>query len=318
MKKDYFFFSGIFCLLIWLVDTYFKVSRYGTDLDFIWSCSVVTLILGLGLFYRKIGLILLSLGIIISSQVFWILDYIWYILFGKALTTTAMYLFSSVVPFDEFLVGLRHLILLPIAIYGWYLLGQKSEKAKLYGIAYTAGFAAFIRLFTPPSSNFNCLFEPCVNFLEWGWPSLAYFFFFTTFVIFVIILVINFFNWLTDYIKKNALVRYYLKEYSFVMFFFSIFVIILFMVQGVSVYFSIPHYTCRTLGDDFKCHALYEKEDSVDLKFVSKMDGMCKLQLKDGYFDYGYKTIKVEKDESYWWKLPLPKYESKLRMECLP
>lgn len=166
----------------------------------IWFCYIAVLLMGLGLFYKKPGIIAAQVNIMAIPVLVWNIDFYHYLITGKTLWGITDYFFFSKDSLSNF-ITLQHLYVIPIVLVFLYFLGSYRKDA--WKLSFLELIAIFVLswFFTIKAANVNCVFKSCINFLNITGISYQIFWFVAMFV--MVFLTNKIFSYLIDKIKKR-------------------------------------------------------------------------------------------------------------------
>lgn len=151
---------GVLVGVWWLWDLYYNItSPY--KLGFLWFCSITLLALSIGILFRLPSVITGFICIAVVGQGMWLIDYLWYLVFFESLLGFVPYLFDYNVDVWYFLNVMRHIVMIPLAFLGYYLIGVKANHTRLSSGLLGIGVVLSTFLFTDSVYNVNCLFRFC-------------------------------------------------------------------------------------------------------------------------------------------------------------
>ncbi len=174
MKKDLFLKVIGVLYLIWGVASVMNTIFGNTGLaPILWMSYIGMFLLGIGILRRDSFLIASQINILAIPYLLWTIDFFYALINGVTLFNIVDYFFVPG-PLIGKIIGLQHLVTIPISLYAIYLIGLKRKDAwKLSFVQLVIVFFATL-LLTSPDSNVNCVFETCTNFdfgvyypLEW-------------------------------------------------------------------------------------------------------------------------------------------------------
>jgi len=160
----------------------------GTAFRLLWLCNHANIILGLAFIFGSSFWASAEINLIFFPQLFWTIDFLSKLLFGRFVFGFTDYMFSPAYEGISYALSLSHLFVLPIAFVGlWFLKSSKDgwKGSVLHGILLIPISLAFT------TANLNCMRESCISFIPSGivyqilWP----------FAIFAAVLIVNFFLW---------------------------------------------------------------------------------------------------------------------------
>lgn len=131
----------------------------------LWFCYIAVFLMGLGLFYRKPGIIAAQVNIMAIPVLVWNIDFYHYLITGKTLWGITDYFFFSKDSLSNF-ITLQHLYVIPIVLVFLYFLG--SYRKDIWKLSFLELIAMFVLswFFTNQAANVNCVFKSCINFLS--------------------------------------------------------------------------------------------------------------------------------------------------------
>lgn len=154
----------------------------------LWMCYFGLLFIGFGMLIRNSSFILSQLNILMIPLIVWNVDFFYRLITSKSFLGITDYFFMERTTLGD-IITLQHIYLLPFAFYAIYLIGLKRNDA--WKISFVEVIVAFFigLLFTSASENVNCVFNPCLNVVNFS----GLFYNFIWFVMFFsMILITNF------------------------------------------------------------------------------------------------------------------------------
>ncbi len=314
MSKNFFLSIGILLFIWWFFDLILKL-RFYQEYDFLWFCSISLLVLSLGFILKSPALMISFLSVALIAQIDWTLDFFSYILFSKALTGNASYVFDYGHTPLEFFNSLRHLFMIPLTLLGLKYIKKTSKKSWFVTLVFITilGIASFV--LGMPEENLNCVFKPC-------WPipfSMPPFLNFIATLIFFILVSVFFLNFLINkFLEKVHKERKYKKIFNkIIIVFFVIAVSGVFL--GSLVYIRIPHYICKNQKGEIFCEGAYSYGKDVEVSYHIKSDEKknCRIELYSQERVLAKENISIEKGTTKGYIIiPIPKKNTDIYLKA--
>ena len=183
-RKDIsYYFIGVFFLMLQLVLVLINKNAQNYDI-FYWFCNHVTLILGIAFIFRKIDIIKSMVNVGFLAQFFWTMDFFSKLVFDIYIFKFTDYVFEAMTGAIVAIPILIHIFSTNIAFYFTYEHKTKS-KVLLYSFIYLAILYLVTILFTPNSSNINCVSHIC-GFKEYTFIGYNYLWVFIVFLVVIV------------------------------------------------------------------------------------------------------------------------------------
>jgi len=225
---------GVGFVVLWAIDFILKSYWYGfSSLTFMFYCSIILLFIGFGLILKNVPLTVASVALIVVFQSMWFVDMIAVLSGGVSIGGGAGYLQSMTRP--EYLLTLRHLFMLPFAIYAFSKLnGNSKPKSAILWTAVILLFGVIVPFFFGPAElniNYSNI-SAYPFFLEKN--TFGYFMYF-----FYVVCIICFFSLITYFMTKIQLKNnIWKKRLKFLVIFIFILAILLSIFGFKQLYFS--------------------------------------------------------------------------------
>ena len=271
-SEIFFLIIGIFLFIIWVIDLIQKLRLYN-QYEYLWFCSISVLLLSIGCIFKSRTFILSFIPIAIEAQIFWIIDYFLIIFKYHTFTNTVNYMFDHGQTFGEFLVGIKHLFIIPLGLLALVLM-KKPIKKYYFVITLIIGYAILILSPMIPTSNLNCVSNSC--FGNYSGFSLSYY---IEYMIITTIIAVSI-GFILYKLIKNSDKNIKLKKILIILIIIFFCISIFGSIIGILKYNTINHYHCINEKSNIFCEKTYNKNQtsfyiSYDIK--DRSDMLCKI-----------------------------------------
>jgi len=176
-KEIYSTITGI-AFIIFAIAAFIVYYKTGTMHYVLWICDHTALIIGLAFLFRKWFWIGAELNLLFLPQLFWSIDFLYRLFFGKFIFGFTDYMFPAYnIPL--YIVSLSHIFIIPVALIGLFLALKASGKKERIIIrermkwSWRGSLMHMLLLMIPSymlsnSINYNCALKPCFSFLPGG------------------------------------------------------------------------------------------------------------------------------------------------------
>lgn len=161
---------GIILILFSLVRFYFLYTE-GISFHIFWLCNHIPLIMGIAILFRSSFLLIGEFSLGFAGMFVWVVDYFYYLITKISFTGNGEFFATGAYMVVAFVL---HVLTLPLAGFGIFLLGKQTKKAYLGSIIHFALLIPVI-VFFGVEKNLNCFFESCLDFM----PTFRFYTFFT-------------------------------------------------------------------------------------------------------------------------------------------
>lgn len=160
-------------------------------------CYLGTLIIGIGILTKKDFLILSQIYILFIPHLFWVVDFVYLMLNGIPLWGLTDYVFESSTLVGN-IISVQHFFTIPLAIFALTLIKKDRKNSLRLALLQITAVYFFLRFFSPPELNINCVFKACIN-ISLGLPYIV-----TWFILFFSIILVTSLavNYLLDFLEK--------------------------------------------------------------------------------------------------------------------
>ncbi len=247
MDKKRFYIFGFIFFLLGLITFLSKLRFYGEG-DFLWFCYLSFFLLSFGFLFRSPGMLVSFLSIAVIGQGIWILSIYSSVLFSFPIFINP-YFFDKGEALIDFLIGVSHFFMIPFALLGLYWIKKPSKYSGYLAEGMLFFVAISSLLFTPYSSNVNCVYRSCISFFQYL-TGKSYSF---TFLVVSLMLSVGIMGPLLNIFLNKA---YKNKKYFAI---FKKIILITFIICIVGIflcffkYFSVSHITCTNINPDIYC-----------------------------------------------------------------
>ncbi|MEK6824689.1 MAG: hypothetical protein AABY02_02435 [Nanoarchaeota archaeon] len=159
---------GVLLGSFWIINTALHIY-YGDAIAVFWFCNIAIAVLAFACFEKSTTAAYSTIAIALITQPFWIIDWIFFILFGFG--PLNLFQFYANVPIAIKIVSFaEHIATIPLSIILLYNLAPKKPSKKSYGFLALATLSLIIfSKYIPSSENINCASYPCFQkVLAWG------------------------------------------------------------------------------------------------------------------------------------------------------
>jgi len=277
--SKWFIIIGVLIFLIWLFDTLTKMRFFG-EYDYLWFCSISLLLVSLAYIFRSNTFIMSFFPIVLEVQIVWMIDFFLLIFAMNTITSNTNYMFDSGQSLIDFIIGLKHLFIIP-------LLFIELKYIKKPPMKYSWIFFMFVGLaiivFSPmiPVDNLNCASYPC-----WMQTTGHYTVFYSI-GFYILSVIICFIFYIPIYfLVKKAHLKNNIKGKNIYMKILNIIIIIFLIlcITGIFLgfwkYFQSPHYQCLNEKSDLYCERAIFKNSTNDFfayHINNKMGSECNI-----------------------------------------
>lgn len=160
MKRHYYLdIAGAVILFAVLLNIYAQLGTEGWRVV-LWYSNFSAILVAVGIFLRKNYIINAVLFTAIPLEAPWIFDF-FVVLFGGKSLGFSKWVFGEKNMLIVFSTLLLHLILIPVAFYGTYVLGFSKKSFLFMVLIYGVFLVPATYVFTDISMNANCVFKTC-------------------------------------------------------------------------------------------------------------------------------------------------------------
>ncbi len=168
-----FWIIGAICLAAWLADAYLVTQIYQEYGLLLWYCSFIFMMLGFGAILRSPSLLMACAATGVVIQSIWIADFSWMAFLGRPLSGVAQYSFAPGYSGMEFLINVRHFLIIPFSLYLLFRVGKKGKwSAEI--ITGTSLLVFVLSYVFGREKNVNCVLKPCIAALDSGMRGQEY------------------------------------------------------------------------------------------------------------------------------------------------
>lgn len=140
----------------------------------LWFCYSGLIIIGISILIRNSYLLTAQLNIFTIPLILWTIDFVYFLAVKHSLFGIVDYFFATSTLIAK-IISLQHLFTIPLSFYAMYLLKQKRKDAwKLSFLEIILIYIVSIIL-TSESSNINCVYRACVNFIPAKFYTITWF-----------------------------------------------------------------------------------------------------------------------------------------------
>ena len=143
---------------------FYNALKYPGFTGILWFSYTAFVLVGVGLLTRNSYLLGSQLNIIMLPYLFWTVDFFYVLITNQSLFGITDYFFASE-PLINQIVSIQHIFIVPIVLFGIYLLKIKRNDFWKLSAAQVVIFFFLSRLFSTSTENINCAFENCLPFL---------------------------------------------------------------------------------------------------------------------------------------------------------
>lgn len=161
-KKIFLLVIGVF-FIAYAIFSYAVNIHYGRDYEMFWLCYLGLLLAGIGMVTSNSLLILAQLNFLLIPDIFWNIDYIHHLIFGKTLMGIIDYFTLEKNPFFHY-ISLQHVVFIPLALISLYLIRLNNKKAWIFSILEAGLMFPLAWFLTPEKNNVDCVFRSCAGF----------------------------------------------------------------------------------------------------------------------------------------------------------
>ncbi len=140
------------------------LAIYGDPIHTFWLSNHIPLILGISILMRNSFWILAELSFIFVGELGWSIDYLSKLFFNNFIVKSTAYMFAAGISKQLYVSSLTHLIVVPIGLAAFLILGKKAKNAWKGALLHVAILIPFI-LYFGKDYNLNCFFESCISWL---------------------------------------------------------------------------------------------------------------------------------------------------------
>lgn len=157
LKLDELSVLGFFLLIIYILLAVAWCRRYNPG-HLLWFCDIAVLLTAMGLLFRSRMLLTAQLTAVVLFHAVWNFDFWSTLVFGyEPIGATSYMFYADLGLLEKSLSLLTHLFIVPIALFGVYILGA-PKKAWILQWGQTSLIFLLTYLFTVPEENINRMF----------------------------------------------------------------------------------------------------------------------------------------------------------------